>query len=133
MEKETTPKTTGLGGMLGEAGSFVKEGVVNSLKGLNEIENQIVTVARNTASDALKATGAVADGGERAGVGFNPEWPEGWEFTASPCSEKWPGPAGPGRAGRGWRAAAPADGRYRCRCRCHSGSKSSDRSGQYSC
>ena len=50
----------GLKGTLSNVGGAMKDGVVNSLKGLNEIENQIVTVARNTMTDTLQATGDVA-------------------------------------------------------------------------
>ena len=60
MNQEEKPQNAGLGATLGNVGGAVKDGVVNSLKGLNEIENQIVTVARNTVTDTLKATGDVA-------------------------------------------------------------------------
>ena len=46
---------------IGKAGSAVKEGVVSSLKGINEIEAEIVSLVRNTVSNTLRATGAVAD------------------------------------------------------------------------
>ena len=41
---------------LGRVGTTVKEGVVSSLKGLNEIEAEIVTLVRNTVADSLKAS-----------------------------------------------------------------------------
>ncbi len=45
---------------MGEAGTAVKEGVVSSLKGINEIEAEIVSLVRNTVSNTLRATGEVA-------------------------------------------------------------------------
>ncbi len=45
----------------GKAGTAVKEGVINSLRGLDEIEAEIVSLVRNTLSNALRTTGAVAD------------------------------------------------------------------------
>ena len=57
---EETPRTDTLQAM-GGAGTTVKEGVLSGLKGINEIETQIVTLVRNTVSDTLKATGSVAD------------------------------------------------------------------------
>lgn len=54
-------KTTGPG--LQKAGTTVKEGIVNSLKGINEIEAEIVSLARNTVSSTLQATGGVAKEG----------------------------------------------------------------------
>jgi len=47
--------------MLGEAGSTLKEGIVGSLKGLNEIGTQIISLAHNTLTDVLKPTGSVAN------------------------------------------------------------------------
>jgi len=38
----------------------VKEGVINSLKGLNEIEAQIVSLVRSTGSVTLRETGSIA-------------------------------------------------------------------------
>ena len=57
---EGTPRTN-IKATIGEAGATVKEGVLSSIKGINEIETQIVTLVRNTVSDTLKATGSVAD------------------------------------------------------------------------
>jgi predicted transcriptional regulator len=57
---EETPRTE-IKAAMGEAGATVKEGVLSSLKGINEIETQIATLVRNTVSDTLKATGSVAD------------------------------------------------------------------------
>src|SRR5208283_4107488 len=45
---------------LGRAGTAVKEGIVRSLKGLNEIEAAIVSLVRNTVADTLKLTADVA-------------------------------------------------------------------------
>ncbi|MGA2228563.1 MAG: MucR family transcriptional regulator, partial [Syntrophobacteraceae bacterium] len=56
---EETPRTD-IKATIGEAGATVKEGVISSLKGINEIETQIVTLVRNTVSDTLKATGSMA-------------------------------------------------------------------------
>jgi hypothetical protein len=53
-EKERTAQAD-----LGRAGTAVKEGVVRSLKGLNEIEAAIVNLVRNTVADALKLTADV--------------------------------------------------------------------------
>jgi hypothetical protein len=55
------PGGSSVTGMLGSAGTAVKDGIVGSLKGLQEIESQIVSLAKNTATDVLKATGAVAN------------------------------------------------------------------------
>lgn len=46
---------------LGSAGTNVKEGIISSLKGINEIEAEIVSLVRNTVSDSLRATGSVAN------------------------------------------------------------------------
>jgi predicted transcriptional regulator len=56
---EETPRTD-IKATMGKAGATVKEGVVTILKGVNEIETQIVTLVRSTVSDTLKATGSVA-------------------------------------------------------------------------
>ena len=48
---------------IGKAGSTVKEGIVGSLKGINEIEAEIVSLVRNTVSNTLQATGSVATEG----------------------------------------------------------------------
>ena len=60
MSPQETKESKGIGEMLGEAGTTVKDGIVGSLKGLNEIEAQIVNLARNTVTDVLKGTGSVA-------------------------------------------------------------------------
>ena len=57
MTRDTEPTgTTNIGEELGKAGTTVKEGVVSSLKGINEIEAEIVTTVRNTVSTTLKAS-----------------------------------------------------------------------------
>jgi hypothetical protein len=61
MSPQETKESKGVGEMLGGAGTTVKEGVVGSLKGLNEIGTQIVNLAGNTMTDVLKATGSVAN------------------------------------------------------------------------
>ena len=45
---------------IGKTGTAVKEGIISSLKGLNEIEAEIVSLVRNTVSNTLRATGEVA-------------------------------------------------------------------------
>ena len=40
------PTKTSVSGMLGSAGLAIKDGIVGSLKGLQEIEGQIVSLAR---------------------------------------------------------------------------------------
>ena len=56
---EETPRTD-IKATIGEAGATVKDGVLSGLKGISEIETQIVTLIRNTVSDTLKATGSMA-------------------------------------------------------------------------
>ena len=57
---EETPRTD-IKATIGKAGATVKDGLLSGLKGIGEIETQIVTLVRNTVSDTLKATGSVAD------------------------------------------------------------------------
>jgi hypothetical protein len=45
---------------IGKAGTEVKEGISSSLKGINEIEAEIVSLVRNTVSNTLRAGGEVA-------------------------------------------------------------------------
>jgi hypothetical protein len=54
-EAEQTP-----GADLGRAGTAVKEGMIGSLKGVNEIEAAIVSLARNAVVDTLRLTSDVA-------------------------------------------------------------------------
>lgn len=64
MERQTRKEgAAGATGGLGKIGTTVKEGVVMSLKGINEIEAEIVSLARNTVSSALRATGDIAGEG----------------------------------------------------------------------
>src|SRR5574337_151795 len=51
---------------IGKAGTTVKDGIIQSLKGINEIEAEIVSLVRNTVSQSLRATGGVA--GEAIGL-----------------------------------------------------------------
>ena len=51
---------------IGEAGTTVKTGIAGSLRGIDEIESEIVSLVRNTVSNTLRATGAV--GTEAASV-----------------------------------------------------------------
>src|SRR5208337_1859772 len=45
---------------IGKAGYAVKEGIISSLKGINEIEGEIVSLVRNTVSNTLRSTGSIA-------------------------------------------------------------------------
>jgi hypothetical protein len=44
---------------IGAAGHTVKTGIASSLRGIDEIESEIVSLVRNTVSNTLRATGAV--------------------------------------------------------------------------
>ena len=44
---------------IGAAGHTVKTGIVSSLRGIDGIESDIVSLVRNTVSNTLRATGAV--------------------------------------------------------------------------
>jgi len=46
---------------VGRAGTTVKQGIIHSLKAINEIEAGIVTLVRNTVADTFNATGSVAN------------------------------------------------------------------------
>ena len=46
---------------IGKAGTTVKEGIVSSLKGINEIEAEIVSVVRSAVSSTLRTTGDIAN------------------------------------------------------------------------
>src|SRR5712691_4076418 len=50
----------GIGESIGTAGTAVKDGIVSSLKGVQEIETEIVNLVRSTVSDTLQATGSMA-------------------------------------------------------------------------
>ena len=50
----------GVGESMGNAGAAVKDSIVGSVRGLHEIEAEIVSLVRHTLSDTVKATGAVA-------------------------------------------------------------------------
>src|SRR5438552_13102287 len=50
----------GVGENIGNAGAAVKDSIVGSVRGLHEIEAEIVSLVRHTLSDTVKATGAVA-------------------------------------------------------------------------
>jgi hypothetical protein len=50
---------TGIGEGIGKAGTTVKEGIIGSLRGINEIEAEMVSLVRGTISNTLRATGAV--------------------------------------------------------------------------
>ena len=55
----TPPNRSDAGRALGDAGNTVKTGLAGSLRGIDEIESELVTVVRNTLSNTLRATGAV--------------------------------------------------------------------------
>jgi hypothetical protein len=59
---EQSNETTGESGIT-SAGTAIKNGVVGSLKGVNEIETQLVSVVGNAVSDTLRTTGTVARDG----------------------------------------------------------------------
>ena len=42
---------------IGAAGTAVKDGVIGTLKGIYQVENELLSVVRNTVADTLKATG----------------------------------------------------------------------------
>ena len=44
---------------IGAAGTTVKTGIAASLRGIDEIETEIVSLVRNTVSNSIRATGAV--------------------------------------------------------------------------
>jgi hypothetical protein len=60
VETSTTSETSA-SEAVGKAGTQVKEGIVGSLNGSNEIEAEIVTLVRSTVSNTLKASQAVAN------------------------------------------------------------------------
>ena len=45
---------------IGSTGQTVKDGIIGSLRGLNEIEAEIVTLVRSTVANSLRATGDVS-------------------------------------------------------------------------
>ena len=47
------------GRTIGAAGTAVRTGITGSLRGIDEIESDIVSLVRNTVSNTLRATGAV--------------------------------------------------------------------------
>ncbi|HXX82137.1 MAG TPA: hypothetical protein VEI46_11350, partial [Thermodesulfovibrionales bacterium] len=59
--EKAASSTSGEGAGISKVGTSVKEGVVSSLKGINEIEAEIVSLVRNTVSNTLRATGSVAN------------------------------------------------------------------------
>lgn len=48
---------------LGGAGKALKDGIVGTLRGINEIESEVVSLIGNTLSGAIRLTGAVATAG----------------------------------------------------------------------
>ncbi len=60
---EDTQTGAGLGETIGNAGTAVKDGVVGGLRGLHEIEMEVVELMRDTVSHSVQATGAVVKEG----------------------------------------------------------------------
>ena len=58
MSHEEVAKTS-VGETMGKAGTSVKEGIVSGLKGINEIETQMMGLVKDTVSETLKVTGSV--------------------------------------------------------------------------
>jgi hypothetical protein len=58
---EATSTSPPIAGTVGAIGTSVKEGVVRSLRGVDEVEAEAFTVARDTVSNAIRTTGAVAN------------------------------------------------------------------------
>jgi hypothetical protein len=52
-------EASGEANSMGAAGNAVKTGITASLRGIDEIESEIVSLVRNTVSNALRATGAM--------------------------------------------------------------------------
>jgi hypothetical protein len=59
MINEDEKDEAGMGVEIGKAGTAVKEGIISSLRGINEIEAEMVSLVRNTVSNTLRAIGAV--------------------------------------------------------------------------
>ena len=57
--RETAPRRN-IGATISSTGSAVKDGFVSTVKGINEIESQIVGLVKNTVSDTLHAAGSMA-------------------------------------------------------------------------
>ena len=53
------------GESIGRAGTAIKVGIISALKGVNEIEAEIVELVRQTMSNALKASGTTVAGRDR--------------------------------------------------------------------
>jgi hypothetical protein len=61
MNQERT--IVGVGSTLGNAGKVVQDGVINSLKDLNKIEDEIINLTKGTISDTIRATSRVSPEG----------------------------------------------------------------------
>lgn len=59
-EGGAAPESAGRKASVAGVGQTVKEGVVETLKGLDEIESELIGLVRSTVSNALRASGAVA-------------------------------------------------------------------------
>ena len=59
VEKRTCEPPMHAGRTIGAAGTAVRTGITGSLRGIDEIESDIVSLVRNTVSNTLRATGAV--------------------------------------------------------------------------
>ena len=55
----STPESRAAARSIGAAGTTVKTGIAASLRGIDEIETEIVSLVRNTVSNSIRATGAV--------------------------------------------------------------------------
>ena len=55
----STPESREAARSIGAAGTTVKTGIAASLRGIDEIETEIVSLVRNTVSNSIRATGAV--------------------------------------------------------------------------
>lgn len=58
--EETVGGRADVGAAMGNAGRTVKDGIIGSLKGINEIEAEIVTLVRDTVANSIRATGNVS-------------------------------------------------------------------------
>jgi hypothetical protein len=59
-ESPPAGNTVSYAGKIGAAGAAVKSGIVNSLRGIDEIEAEIVSLVRDTISNSIKTSGALS-------------------------------------------------------------------------
>ncbi len=60
---DDVPDGPSIGVGMSRTGVMIKEGIVGSLKGINEIEAEIISLVRTTVCTTLRATGSVASDG----------------------------------------------------------------------